>query len=82
MAAALQALVLGVDSADADQERTVLVHYATGRIVELRDKLSAREGRPGFQRNARHIRGEIARLEVAQQTQSATAEQEASRGQA
>jgi hypothetical protein len=33
------------------------------RLAELRDKLAARDGRPGFGRNARLIRGEIARLE-------------------
>lgn len=33
------------------------------RLTQLQDKLSAREGRPGFKRNARAIRAEIARLQ-------------------
>lgn len=39
------------------------------RLDELRAMLAAREGKPGFKRNAQMIRAEIARLE-----------QEASRG--
>lgn len=34
-----------------------------GRIDELRSKLAAREGKPGFNRNVQRIRAEIARLE-------------------
>lgn len=60
---AQQAAILDVDSADADQARAVRGAQASGRIVELQDKLSARQGRPGFGRNERMIRGEIARLQ-------------------
>jgi len=63
VAAAQQAMILGVDSADADQARAVRSDYATGRIAELQAKLAAREGRPGFERNSRMIRAEIAQLQ-------------------
>lgn len=34
-----------------------------GRLADLRAKLASRQDKPGYTRNARHLRGEIARLE-------------------
>lgn len=37
---------------------------SAARIAELQDKLASRQDRPGFTRNARAIRAEIARLQA------------------
>lgn len=53
------------------------------RLTGLKAKLAAREDRPGFKRNARVLRGEIARLEAIQaynQALFAAQSQEASYG--
>lgn len=39
-----------------------VAHSDDNRIVELRQKLAARDGKPGFKRNAQALKAEIARL--------------------
>ena len=46
-------------------DRNTEIHAIGMRLVKLRQKLQAREGIPGYEKNCRALRTEIARLETA-----------------
>lgn len=48
-----------------------ILHAAGTRLVKLRQKLAARSGVPGYEKNCEALRAEIARLEGATLTTSA-----------
>lgn len=47
-----------------NQSKPIMARYMTSRLDTLRNKLRAREGIPGYEKNCQVLKAEIARLET------------------